>query len=168
MRVFRGHGSRGPEELTEEEIDELVDEWKPEPLVPVAQSGGGEVEVATLSAFAPDGKHVFLEGSRNPVLNASSFNFLGFASNQEVKDAGRETLLTFSCGSCGPRGFYGTTVKHLDLEASLAKYFGVPEAICYSGGLLAFLFLALLLFTLLPPRRVLRGFLRHSRIQQTR
>jgi hypothetical protein len=40
----------------------------------------------------------------------------------------------YSCGSCGPRGFYGTTEKHVQLEVALAKFMGVAEAICYSGG----------------------------------
>jgi hypothetical protein len=30
----RGYGARNPDELTEEEIDELVDTWEPEPLIP--------------------------------------------------------------------------------------------------------------------------------------
>jgi hypothetical protein len=30
----RGYGARNPDELTEEEIDDLVDTWEPEPLIP--------------------------------------------------------------------------------------------------------------------------------------
>ena len=129
-----GHGSRGPEELSEDEIDELVEDWKPEALVPAVYKPIPEVDYVTLKAFSPDGKHVTLEAGRQKLLNASSSNFLGLASSAEVKAAGQATLLEFSCGSCGPRGFYGTTTKHLELEASLAKFFGAKEAICYSGA----------------------------------
>ncbi|XP_037787787.1 serine palmitoyltransferase 1-like [Penaeus monodon] len=37
-------------------------------------------------------------------------------------------------GSCGPRGFYGTTKVHLELEERLAEYFNCEMAVLYSYG----------------------------------
>lgn len=37
-------------------------------------------------------------------------------------------------GSCGPRGFYGTSDVHLELEVRLAKFMEVEAAVLYSYG----------------------------------
>lgn len=37
-------------------------------------------------------------------------------------------------GSCGPRGFYGTSDVHLELEVRLAKFMQVEAAVLYSYG----------------------------------
>ena len=128
-----GYGARNPDELTEEEIDELVDTWEPEPLIPPGSVVHAPFEVPVITRHAPDGKHVYIEGDSSPKLNLASNNFLGYASNPSVKAAAKETLEVYSCGSCGPRGFYGTTEKHVQLEVALAKFMNSAEAICYSG-----------------------------------
>jgi len=51
-----------------------------------------------------------------------------------VRKAASDTLQEYSVGSCGPRGFYGTTLKHLELESALAAFMGTPEAITYSDA----------------------------------
>ena len=38
----------------------------------------------------------------------------------------------YGCGSCGPRGFYGTIDLHLNLEEKLARFVGSEAAIIYS------------------------------------
>ena len=43
-------------------------------------------------------------------------------------------LNKYGCGTCGPRGFYGTLDCHLELEAGLAKFLGTEQAIVYSYG----------------------------------
>ena len=45
------------------------------------------------------------------------------------------SLRARSCGSCGPRGFYGTTDVHLGLERALADFHGADEGIIYSDTL---------------------------------
>ena len=42
--------------------------------------------------------------------------------------------ITHSCGSCGPRGFYGTIDVHLALEETMAKFCQTDDAIMYSDG----------------------------------
>lgn len=43
-----------------------------------------------------------------------------------------KTVHKYGVGSCGPRGFYGTIDKHLDLEKALAEFYGTEAAIIYS------------------------------------
>jgi serine palmitoyltransferase len=47
----------------------------------------------------------------------------------------KETLNKYGCGSCGPRGFYGTIDVHLKLEQELSNFMGTEEAIIYSYDL---------------------------------
>lgn len=63
-----------------------------------------------------------IRGIKKPVLDAASFDFYGFASDADVKKAASDALDKYGCGSCGPRGFYGTIDQHLILEADLAKF----------------------------------------------
>jgi 7-keto-8-aminopelargonate synthetase-like enzyme len=41
-------------------------------------------------------------------------------------------LQEVGCGTCGPRGFYGTTVDHLELEKRIAEFIGTDKSIIYS------------------------------------
>eukprot|EP01034_Spumella_vulgaris_P031741 gene31741-39209_t len=58
------------------------------------------------------------------------------ASHQDldIKRTARGALDFYGCGSCGPRGFYGTIDQHLFFEEAIAKFMGTQEAICYSDG----------------------------------
>jgi hypothetical protein len=131
-----GYGVRDPDELTEEEIDDLVDEWQPESLIPPGSGSFVPAHTPVVERHEADGKRVLLEGDSQPKLNMASNNFLGLASHPDIKRVAIDTLEEYSCGSCGPRGFYGTTDKHVELEASIARFMGVSDAICYSGACL--------------------------------
>jgi len=48
--------------------------------------------------------------------------------------AAQHALLKFGCGTCGPRGFFGTTDVHLALEKSVAEFLGMEQSIVYSHG----------------------------------
>lgn len=74
-------------------------------------------------------------------LNFATHDYLGMACpNPElfrkdvVKEASIQALTKYGCGSCGPRGFYGTIDAHLDLEDAMAKFFHTEGAILYSDG----------------------------------
>jgi len=51
-----------------------------------------------------------------------------------VKEASLAALDRYGCGSCGPRGFYGTIDVHLELEKAVADFCGTDDAILYSDG----------------------------------
>lgn len=75
-----------------------------------------------------------LSSETMPALCFGSFDFLGLCNNQQIKEAAAITMREFGCGSCGPRGFYGTTRLHLDLEKKLKTFFNTEDAILYSYG----------------------------------
>jgi len=69
-----------------------------------------------------------------PQIILSSFDFLGLGKRPETIAACTETISEVGCGSCGPRGFYGTTRFHLELEKRLAAFYGTEAAVAYSYG----------------------------------
>jgi serine palmitoyltransferase len=58
------------------------------------------------------------------VLNLTSFDFLGLSNSTEIKTIAQAALDKYGCGSCGPRGFYGTIDQHLKIEEAIAKFLG--------------------------------------------
>jgi len=107
--------------------------WKPvplaEPLSPeVSQKTSTDISLATGA-----GPTVTTE-SGDELLNLATCNFLGLAQHPKVTARAQEVLKHYGCGSCGPRGFYGTTDVHLRCEDALAKFSGTSGAILYSHG----------------------------------
>lgn len=118
--------------LSEREIDELCDEWTPEPIIPPnAQVDPEHAKPIGVLEAAPD-THLKLQGHARPVLNLATFDFLGLGSRKELKDVAFETLTKYGCGSCGPRGFYGTIDTHEKLEKDIAAMMGTPDSITFS------------------------------------
>lgn len=120
--------------LTDEEVKWLVDTWEPEPLAPVLNDRSRRIAESMRIVDAVKGNVMQVRGVKHPVLNMSSFDFIGSSQLEDVKDAAKETLFKYGCGSCGPRGFYGTIDVHLELEDAVAKFMGTEEAIYYSDG----------------------------------
>ncbi|KAJ2669126.1 serine palmitoyltransferase component [Coemansia spiralis] len=120
--------------LSEKEIDELVEEWAPEPLVPELTEFEREALDKAIMIDGPNGTKVRLaSGSTSkPVLNFASYNFLGFIDNPDIEKRAIETLRKYGVGSCGPPGFYGTLDVHMELEKQLAAFIGHSAAILYS------------------------------------
>jgi serine palmitoyltransferase len=65
-----------------------------------------------------------VRGVAKHVLNLSTFDFLGLGATEDIKQSSLAALDKYGCGSCGPRGFYGTIDQHLNFEAAIAKYMG--------------------------------------------
>jgi|EP00945_MAST-04E_sp_MAST-4E-sp1_P005876 serine palmitoyltransferase len=119
--------------LSQKEVQELLDEWHPEPLVnhpgPATETTHDDFMVVE----SRSGTRIVVEG-RGEMIDMASFDFLGFSTDAEVKEECVRVLNTYGCGSCGPRGFYGTVDLHLELEDTLAKFFNVNESIMYSDS----------------------------------
>ena len=115
-----------------QEIDELVDEWTPEPLEqPLTERES--LDLASLPVISgPTGPKPKLVGSGKTVMNFASFNFTGLAGNEVIKQKATEALRKYGLGSCGPAGFYGTIDVHTDLEKNIADFLGTEDAILYS------------------------------------
>ncbi|KAH7523657.1 hypothetical protein FEM48_Zijuj06G0035200 [Ziziphus jujuba var. spinosa] len=116
--------------LTNKEIDELCEEWVPEPLIPPITEEM-QLEPPVLESAA--GPHAIINGK--DVVNFASANYLGLIGHKKLLDSCTSALEKYGVGSCGPRGFYGTIDVHLDCEARIAKFLGTPDSILYSYGL---------------------------------
>ncbi|KAF9434538.1 serine palmitoyltransferase component [Entomortierella beljakovae] len=121
-------------QLTENEIDELVSEWQPESLVqPLSDIQRMELEKTQVIVGAQGSKPKVLSSGKN-LLNLASANYLGYASNEAMKEKAIEILHKYGVGSCGPPGFYGTLDVHIDLENDIAQHLGTESSIIYAQG----------------------------------
>ncbi|GIZ38267.1 hypothetical protein CKM354_000168800 [Cercospora kikuchii] len=117
--------------LTEDEVDELVEDWTPEPLA------GEETEFERLT----NEKSPVITGMAGPkaklangrtVTNLASYNHYNFAGNQDLMNKAVTTVRTYGVGPCSPPGFYGTQDVHMKSEADIAAHIGMPAAIIYA------------------------------------
>ncbi|CAL8577677.1 serine palmitoyltransferase component [Xanthoria parietina] len=117
--------------LTDEEIDELVDEWVPEPLV-APQTAFEEAENEKRPVIVgPTGPKSKLANGRI-VTNVASYNFYNLAGNESLKEKAIQTLRTYGVGPCGPPGFYGTQDVHQKTEADISAHLGTTACIVYA------------------------------------
>lgn len=94
---------------TEQEIDELVDEWAPESLAtPLSEREQAELSFSHVVVGQSGAKPKLASTGKN-VLNLTCLNFTNLAGNEVIKDKAIEALRKYGVGSCGPPGFYGTT-----------------------------------------------------------
>jgi len=77
-----------------------------------------------------------LSPEKMPHTIMSAFDYLGLANSNRAVEASVDVVTSYGVGSCGPRGFYGTTDKHMLLESRLAKFMHSEAAIIYSYGAL--------------------------------
>jgi glycine C-acetyltransferase len=68
-----------------------------------------------------------------PVLNFCANNYLGLSSHPRVLAAAREALDAYGYGLSSVRFICGTQDAHKKLEAALARFFGMEDAILYSS-----------------------------------
>lgn len=125
--------SRKPQKsvFSKKEEDELLRDWNPEPLVPDTNyDARNPIDDRIIESKL--GKYVVI--NEMPCLNLATLNFLGMVGTPEIEQVAIDTVSKYGVGTCGPRGFYGTTDKHLQLESKIAKFMAVEEAISYSYG----------------------------------
>ena len=138
------------ERLQTEEEEALLRQWKNEERVELAPTTDDDYGMQQqVIVHAVHGRTMDIQqGDDNDqvrtVLNFATNDFLGMSSSTltndqdgpgvAVKNASREALSHYGCGSCGPRGFYGTIDVHLDLEEAISKYTKTEGAIMYSDG----------------------------------
>eukprot|EP00899_Mesostigma_viride_P001408 jgi/Mesvir1/11268/Mv01068-RA.1 len=118
--------------LTEKEIDQLCAEWQPDSLHPPLKKWQETCDPPIIKGACTP--RCTLEDGREAV-NLVSFNYLGMLMEPHVQETVLKGIDKYGCGSCGPRGFYGTIDVHVDLEKRLAQFMGTEEAILYSYGM---------------------------------
>lgn len=83
-----------------------------------------------------------VEGANGPVIqvrgkkliNLSSNNYLGLATNEELKRIAKEATDRYGVGAGAVRTINGTLDLHVKLEETLAKFKGTEAAISYQSG----------------------------------
>jgi len=72
--------------------------------------------------------------TNSTIENAGNNSIVPNYTDDPIKYASQKALSKYGCGSCGPRGFYGTIDAHLHLETAMADFTSTEEAILYSDG----------------------------------
>jgi serine palmitoyltransferase len=130
--VFTKRNKHDRPVLTEQEKEELIREWQPDPLVPEVPEDDRALKAANRVVNGPIAKYVDIEGKK--CLNLATLNFLNLVGSKRIEEVAIRTLRKYGVGSCGPRGFYGTMDVHLELEERLAKFMNCEEAAIFSFG----------------------------------
>ncbi len=78
------------------------------------------------------GPIVDLAGKR--LINFSSNDYLGLANDLRLREAAIGAINQFGVGAGASRLISGTQPPHLRLESALAKWKGMPAALCFNSG----------------------------------
>ena len=70
----------------------------------------------------------------NELIMLGSNNYLGLASNSEVKEAAAMAIAMYGSGSAGSRLLNGTLDIHVQLEQKIAEFMGREAALTFSTG----------------------------------
>ncbi|GMM29091.1 serine C-palmitoyltransferase [Martiniozyma asiatica (nom. inval.)] len=123
--------------FSKKEVDELIDEWQPEPIVqPIRNDERWQLETnpEVKGAVLPYIKLVDPSDNSNVitnVMNLASLDFLGMSSNKTVKENSVKCIREVGVGACGPPNFYGTQSVHVRIREDLARFLGADDAILY-------------------------------------
>lgn len=122
--------------LTDKEVDELIDDWNPAPLVPkLRKDERWQLDSIPLIDGAAS-THITVEDpytgeKTSDVLNFTSKDFLCMGTNSQVKEESIKEIRAAGVGACGPPNFYGTQDVHVRVCEDLAKFLGAEEGIIY-------------------------------------
>jgi 7-keto-8-aminopelargonate synthetase-like enzyme len=102
--------------------------WAPEAVAPAAPAMEGIAALALEAAVAVE--------PRGTGLDVRLFDPLGWSAQppESARQAISSTMHIYGFGSCGPRGFYGSTMPHIELEKALVRFLRTESAISYSAG----------------------------------
>ncbi len=79
-----------------------------------------------------NGPEIKMNGKK--YINLSSNNYLGLATNEDLKKAAKSAIDSHGVGAGAVRTINGTLDLHDELEATLAKFKGTEAAIAYQSG----------------------------------
>lgn len=92
----------------EDSVEDLDFDWTPAPLVDEnCENSSQKPTSRPVIVNSKVGKWVDVDGEK--MLNFASNNYLGFVENEYITEEAKRAILKYGVGSCGPRGFYGTT-----------------------------------------------------------
>src|SRR5690554_3036576 len=80
----------------------------------------------------PNGPIIKINGKK--LINLSSNNYLGLATDERLKKAAKEAVDAYGVGAGAVRTINGTLDLHVKLEETIAKFKGTEAAISYQSG----------------------------------
>jgi len=101
---------------------------------PIASVPGAEVEL--INRESDDYNWTFqYTGSKTKAINVGSYNYLGFGESSGVcTDRAASSVDQYGLALCSSRHEYGFTDLHKELEVTVARFVGKPDAICFGMG----------------------------------
>ncbi|ODV87348.1 hypothetical protein CANARDRAFT_26751 [[Candida] arabinofermentans NRRL YB-2248] len=122
--------------LSKREVDELIDDWEPEPIVPAVRQEERWLFDAIPAIEGAITKHVNVVEPKSKeiiydVLNMAGRDFLDMNTNELVKSSAIKTITECGVGACGPANFYGTQDVHVRASEDLARFLGAEKGIVY-------------------------------------
>jgi serine palmitoyltransferase len=132
--IYENRNTQAHPCIYKKEIDELVEEWQPEPLAPKLSSYDRFNLEKTPTIIGAQSAKAKVAGHTKPLMNLATSNFLNLVSSESIRQKAIGTLKNYGVGSCGPPGFYGTIDVHMDLEKDISRFLGTDDAIIYAQG----------------------------------
>lgn len=80
----------------------------------------------------PNGPTIKVRGKE--LINLSSNNYLGLATNEDLKQVAKDAIDAYGVGAGAVRSINGTLDLHIKLEEKLAEFKGTEAAISYQSG----------------------------------
>jgi glycine C-acetyltransferase len=81
---------------------------------------------------SPNGPMITING--NQLVNLSSNNYLGLATDERLKQAAKDAIEAYGVGAGAVRTINGTLKLHVELEEKLAEFKHTEAAIAYQSG----------------------------------
>ena len=81
------------------------------------------------------GPWITVDGKK--VLNLCANNYLGFANHPQLREGAKAAIDKYGVGPAAVRSIAGTQTLHLELEAKLAAFKHVEDAITFQSGFIA-------------------------------
>ncbi|QPG73540.1 hypothetical protein FOA43_000851 [Brettanomyces nanus] len=122
--------------LNEREVDDLIDDWEPDPIVPpLRRDERWQLDSIPLIKGGIS-SHVTVEDPSTgnittDVLSFACKDYLAMGTNETVKQNSIKEIRAAGVGACGPPNFYGTQDVHVRVCEDLARFLGAEEGIIY-------------------------------------
>jgi glycine C-acetyltransferase len=110
-----------PSKVLDQILDESLEELKKQGLY-------NEIEPLE----SANGPKIIIDGKE--LINLSSNNYLGLATDERLKETAIETIKKYGVGAGAVRTINGTLDLHIKLEETLAKFKHTEAAIAYQSG----------------------------------
>lgn len=117
-------------DLTEQEENEIIRDWKPKPLIPDKIPEDSDLSIINTHNVT-SGPGIYVEIDEHNCLNFGTTNFFGLNMDERIIDASLQAIDKYAVGACGPRQFYGTMDAHLNFEKDLAEWVGCEDTVNY-------------------------------------